>query len=221
MFTGLIEEIGRINRIEPQGNSARLHFSAPGIGSELTIGESIAVNGACLTVETCSALGFRAFASQETLGCTTLANAAIGQAVNLERALRMGDRLGGHQVSGHVDALGTLAALRPSDDGWILQINAPAAILSTSIPKGSISVDGISLTIVDLTAHFFTVAVIPETYKATILHRKQPGDKVNLESDLIGKYVSKMLGAYGGETRQASPPSSPHDLLFGSISNRK
>jgi riboflavin synthase len=129
--------------------------------------------------------------------------------VNLERALRLGDRLGGHLVAGHVDATGVLQALDPFEGGWILRVEAPREILEVSVPKGSITVDGVSLTLVELTEDAFTVSVIPETYRATALQYKRTGDRVNLESDLMGKYVARCLGAYGVNPETNGGPRAP------------
>ena len=216
MFTGLIEEVGRLGALTPlPGHAARLRIEAPGMAAGLRRGESVAVDGACLTVEDTDAGGFGAFASDETLARTTLGAAAPGRAVNLERALRLGDRLGGHLVAGHVDATGRFLALegRGGSEGWLLRVAAPKAILEVSVPKGSIAVDGISLTLVDVLADSFTVAVIPETYQATALRFRQAGESVNLESDLIGKYVARALGAYGGGTASRRPGTVLEMLL--------
>ncbi len=192
-------------------------IEAPGMAGELSVGESVAVDGACLTVEKRVDGGFVAFATGETLERTTLGGIrAAGRAVNLERALRLGDRLGGHLVMGHVDGVGELAGLEPRDEGWWLRVAAPAEILEVSVRKGSIAVDGVSLTLVDLTPSEFTVAVIPETYKATTMRLKEKGDPVNLESDMIGKYVARSLKAYQGSPPSGPGPGSPLDLLMGS-----
>lgn len=195
MFTGLIEQVGRIERIEPLLRTARLVISAPGIASRLTLGESVAVDGTCLTVETATSDAFTAFASEETLARTTLGAAAPGREANLERALRLGDRLGGHLVSGHVDATGALIAVEPVGEGFELRVSAPPEILEVSVPKGSITVDGISLTLVEIGADWFSVALIPHTLRHTALRTRKPGERLNLESDLLGKYVAKMLRA--------------------------
>lgn len=219
MFTGLIEEIGDIKRIERQGLSARLAISAPGMAVSLVVGESVCVDGACLTVEGTSGQEFTAFASEETLSRTTLGVARTGRRVNLERALRLGDRLGGHLVAGHVDATGVFLSLEPRSEGGWLKVRAPASILSVSVPKGSVTLDGISLTLVDVDREDFTVAVIPQTFRATTLHLRQPGDDVNLESDLIGKYVARAAGAYpkaGDADSTHAPSSSILDLLRSS-----
>ena len=196
MFTGLIEEIGRITRFERQGSAGRIAIAAPAIAAALAVGESIAVDGACLTAERIGGNEFTAFVSEETLARTNFRSAGVGRSVNLERALRVGDRLGGHMVAGHVDATGEFMALEPRDEGYILRVAAPAEILGVSVSKGSIAVDGISLTLVDVGPTDFTVAVIPQTVRATTLSARRPGELVNLETDMIGKYVAKALGAW-------------------------
>jgi riboflavin synthase len=209
MFTGLIEEIGRVGQVEKTGESTRLTVEAPAMAPALEVGESVAVEGACLTVERLTATGFVAFASPETLKRTTLSEVRAGRSVNLERALRLGDRLGGHLVAGHVDATGVLRGLEPFEGGWVLRVEAPREIIEVSVPKGSIAVDGISLTLVDLSEEGFTVSVIPETYRATTLRLKRVGDRVNLESDLMGKYVARCLGAYGVNLEKNAGTPSP------------
>ncbi|MFW6255566.1 MAG: riboflavin synthase [Candidatus Sumerlaeota bacterium] len=159
MFTGLIQEVGQIQSIQTSGDAARLRIGCT-MAPDLAIGESVAVNGACLTVEQKGADNFLAYASAETLTKTALDGLGSGKPVNLERALQLGDRLGGHLVAGHVDATGRFDSLREADEGYWLKIHAPDEILKLSVPKGSITVDGISLTIVDLTSEYFTVAVI-------------------------------------------------------------
>jgi riboflavin synthase len=196
VFTGLIETLGRLTRVAPLGRAARFAIQAPGLADRLQVGESVSVDGACLTVEKVEGGAFVAYASDETLAKTTLGEAHSGREVNLERSLALGDRLGGHLVAGHVDAMGRMTALEPREEGWLLRISAPPEILAVSVPKGSIAVDGISLTLVGVDADCFTVAVIPHTYESTTLRSRHPGDRVNLESDLIGKYVAKALAAY-------------------------
>lgn len=214
MFTGLIEEIGTIREILPGGESGRITVEAPKMAGELTVGESVAVDGVCLTVEVPTELGFTAFVTDETLSRTSLSGARPGRRVNLERAMRLGDRLGGHLVAGHVDAVGEMTGLEPRGEGWLLRVAAPADILRVSVPKGSVAVDGISLTLVDLTASEFTVAVIPETYRGTTLHLKQIGGPVNLESDMIGKMVYKHLGVYNERSTASRGAATPLELLM-------
>lgn len=202
MFTGIIEETGRVASLAPEGGSLRLFVACRGVAEGLRRGDSIAVDGCCLTVEGYQADGFSAFVSPETMRKTSLGERKPGDGVNLERAVALGDRLGGHMVSGHVDATGGFRSAKAHGDAWEIRIGAPPAIISQTIPKGSIAVDGISLTVVDLTEDEFSVWIIPETWERTTLHQRRVGQKVNLESDLIGKYVFRFL-----ETRYADNPA--------------
>jgi riboflavin synthase len=214
MFTGLIQEIGSIERIERLGDAAHIVVRAPGMASDLEVGESVAVNGTCLTVESHTDHDFRAFASEETLLRTTLSRLRPhADPVNLERALRVGERMGGHFVSGHVDATGEIAGLEPVSEGWILRVTAPRSILDVSVPKGSIAVDGISLTLMNIDKASFTVSVIPATFHATNLRAKRVGDGVNLESDLIGKHVAQALDAWWENKNKPASPGSILELL--------
>jgi len=189
MFTGLVESTGEIVRRAEQHLQIRPHRELSG----LQYGESIAVNGCCLTFERQLAgnvLEF--FTLQETLRRTNLSKVTV---VNLERALRVGDRLGGHLVSGHIDATGEVLGLKTLADGDIeLKISLDNELAPGLIPKGSVAIDGVSLTIVELTSSFFTVHLIPVTLKETALSARKNGDWVNLESDMIGKYVRRQLG---------------------------
>jgi riboflavin synthase len=221
MFTGLIEQVGRIERIEPLVRSVRLVISVGSMARQLVPGESVAVDGACLTVESATASTFLAFASEETLTRTTLQAKSEGHEVNIERALRLGDRLGGHIVQGHVDGTGEFLSLEPAgSEGFILRIGAPRDILDLSVVKGSIAVAGISLTIMELTDTGFSVAVIPQTVENTTLRSLKAGDPVNLETDVLGKYVAKLLQAQGllgksgaPEKKKSAIPGSVFDLL--------
>jgi len=206
VFTGLIEEIVTVERIKRPGGGARLAI-ATSLVAELSEGDSVAVDGTCLTVAAKSASGFEADVSAETLSRTTMGGWSSGTRVNLERAVRAGDRLGGHMVAGHVDATGTV--LRRTQRGGGRQaggttdsagsveiwIRADAQLPGGIVSKGSVAVDGISLTVSGLADGSFAVTLIPETLKRTTLGGKQPGSKVNLETDLIGKYVEHYLAA--------------------------
>lgn len=197
MFTGLIQQIGTLRDLRPRGAGVALSIEAKGFSSSLVCGESIAVDGCCLTVEDYSESGFTAFASPETLDRTTLRHRSAGDGVNLERALALGDRLGGHMVSGHVDGIGHFREARDQGDAWEVWIEAPAVVLHQSIPKGSIAVDGISLTIVRVAEDALSISVIPETWRRTTLSSRREGDPVNLETDMIGKYVRRALEQMG------------------------
>ncbi|MGF1571894.1 MAG: riboflavin synthase [Sumerlaeia bacterium] len=193
MFTGLIETVGRIEQVRPRNSGTEFHVSAPAFEGDFTLGESIACDGCCLTVEAFTGATFTLFASPETLRKTTFGHRKSGDLVNLERAMKLGDRLGGHLVSGHVDAQGTFVSARDLSESWEVKIKAPEVIMQQCIEKGSVAVDGISLTLVDVTAEGFSLWIIPETWKKTTLSARKPGDAVNLEADQIGKFVRKSL----------------------------
>lgn len=206
MFTGLIQHVGSLLELRPRGGGYELVIEAIGFIDRFLDGESIAVDGCCLTVESFSQDRFVAFASPETLQRTTLSDRKIGDALNLERALALGDRLGGHMVSGHVDGTGSLREARNLGESWEVWVNAPLDILDQCIRKGSIAIDGISLTIVEIDESGLSAAVIPETWERTTLSRRRPGQRVNLETDMIGKYVRRTLEQMGiaeGQTRLA------------------
>ena len=193
MFTGIVEELGTIVALEDQGDAVRLTVNGPLVTSDAGEGDSIAVNGCCLTVVTHHDGSFTADVMHETLAKTSLGAFEPGTRVNLERAVTPTTRLGGHIVQGHVDGTGTVVSRTPSEHWEIVEISVPADLERYLVAKGSITVDGISLTVVDVTADAFTVSLIPETLARTTLGFKQPGDVVNLEVDVIAKYVEKMV----------------------------
>jgi riboflavin synthase len=193
LFTGIIEEVGKVRSLRRQAEGAVLGIEARAVVSELNPGDSIAVNGACLTVTERRADGFSCDLSPETLHRTTLGDARRGMAVNLERPLSLGSRLGGHFVQGHVDGIGRLVSRAPGGDGWIATVEYPAELERYLVHKGSVAVDGISLTIAGLKGTAFTVAVIPFTLKMTNLGSLQAGRTVNLEVDILGKYVERFF----------------------------
>ncbi len=197
MFTGIIEELGRLKQKEgsPQGGSA-LVIGASLVLEGLKIGDSIAVNGICLTATEFTRETFTAYVMPETLRKTGLDALTPGSHLNLERALALGGRLGGHMVSGHVDGTGTLTWRRPEGNALILNFKAAPELMRYVIPKGSIAVDGVSLTVAFIDENGFSVSLIPHSADQTTLGRKKPGDLVNLETDLIGKYVEKLLQPY-------------------------
>lgn len=206
MFTGLVEDIGRVAAVAalPSGKGLRLTLSAALLREPLPLGASLAVDGVCLTIVAHEADAARASVEvgPETLSRTTLGAAAVGRDVNLERALRLSDRLGGHLVSGHVDAVGRVHRAAARGEALDISIAAPTAVLRYVVEKGSIAVDGISLTVNGVDDEGFSVSLIPHSQARTTLARKGPGAAVNLEADLIGKYVEKLLGprAAGGLT---------------------
>lgn len=193
MFTGLIEEVGFIHRVEREGKVAKLVIRAMDAIDGLAIGQSIAVDGTCLTVTAVEPSLFEVDLSEETMTRTTLGELRPEDAVNLERPCRPTDRLGGHIVTGHIDGVGAIIELRETGGMWWLSVSYPQALRLLFVEKGSIAVDGISLTIADLTSLSFGVAIIPYTYRHTTLGSKQVGRRVNLETDLLGKYVIRYL----------------------------
>jgi riboflavin synthase len=199
MFTGLIEATGQLRRVERKGPGAQLVIAAPAdMVAELVLGESVACDGACLTVTHAQGDLFTVDASAETLNRTTLGGLAIGGRLHLERAMRLGDRFGGHIVAGHVDATGTIAHRRPLGRSISMGINAPDSVHRYLVDKGSIAIDGVSLTVNTVTARGFDVVLIPHTQGVVHLADKPVGAAVNLEADIIGKYVERLLGGRSG-----------------------
>ena len=199
MFTGLIQEVGKIEKIEPRQGGIRLGISAR--LDPIRVGDSVSVSGVCLTVVSHSGNGFVVEVSPETLKTTTLSDARAGEPVNLEAALRVGDSLGGHLVSGHVDGTGVLSEIVPEGNAWRYRFRAPANVSRYIVEKGSITVDGISLTVAEIRGEEFGVSVIPHTAQITTLGKKKAGDRVNLEADMIAKYVEKFVRPDGKESR--------------------
>lgn len=193
MFTGIVEEMGAVISLEKTLAGIRMTILASTIMQDLKVGDSISVNGTCLTVVSKGEREFSVEVSPETLSVTTLGLLAAGAPVNLERAMKLNERIGGHLVAGHVDGVGTVRSRRQDGNAIVFAIEAPPEILRYCVVKGSITVDGISLTLNEVTERGFLVAVIPHTAKATTLGLKQINDTVNLESDLIGKYVERLL----------------------------
>ena len=193
MFTGIVEEVGRVARIERGAAGARLWISARTVLEGTKIGDSIATNGVCLTVTALDAQAFAADVMAETLRRSSLGQAKPGSRVNLERAMAADGRFGGHIVSGHIDGTGTVAGLRREDNAVWVTVKAAPALLRYIVEKGSIAIDGISLTVAHVDGQGFQVSIIPHTGAETTLLGKQPGDAVNLECDVIGKYVEKLL----------------------------
>jgi len=198
MFTGLIECEGIITRADRVSGGLLLEVYSPEIGRDMAIGDSIAVDGACLTVTKFIRGAFLADVSAETLDRTTLGSLRPGAKVNLERALRLSDRLGGHLVTGHVDAVGRLDLRQPAGKFTVYQFSAPAQVMDYVVEKGSVAVDGISLTVAKAAAGGFTVAVVPQTEQVTTLKDKPAGAPVNLEADVLAKYVKRYVGLYAG-----------------------
>ena len=195
MFTGIVEELGTVESITDQGDAVRLTVRGPLVTTDAKLGDSVAVNGCCLTVAERDGETFTADVMRETLAKTSLGAFEVGSRVNLERAVTPATRLGGHIVQGHVDGTGTLRSRTPSEHWEVVEISLPAELGRYLVPKGSITVDGISLTVVEAAAAHFTVSLIPETLARTTLGLKEPGDPVNLEVDVIAKYVEKLTGS--------------------------
>ncbi len=199
MFTGLIEETGRVANLILRGPTARLSIAADRVLEGTRIGDSIAINGCCLTVVSRSGDELEFDVGSETLGRTSLGTLQVGSRVNLERALRVGDRLGGHYVTGHVDGLGEVISIREEGDWRHVQFSAPPNLLRQMAPKGSIAVDGVSLTLVEANDRLFSVMLVPHTLAATTLVEFHVGRLVNLETDVLAKYVQRQLAGYQDE----------------------
>jgi len=193
MFTGIVEELGRVSAIESLADAVRLSVEGPVVTGDAGTGDSIAVNGVCLTVVSNEAGVFTADVMQQTLDHSSLGALEVGTRVNLERAVTPATRLGGHIVQGHVDGTGAILAREPSEHWERVTVSLPVDLNRYLVDKGSITVDGISLTVAEVGPESFTVSLIPETLARTTLGFKQPGDPVNLEVDVIAKYVEKMV----------------------------
>ncbi|MDP4145995.1 MAG: riboflavin synthase [Bacillota bacterium] len=193
MFTGLVEEIGQIKGMHKASNSMRLTISASNILKSVKLGDSIAVNGVCLTVTSFSSSEFTVDVMPETIRMSSLKELGVGSKVNLERAMALGDRFGGHIVSGHIDGTGTIEKIQEEEIAIWFTIKLPKELSRYIIHKGSIAVDGISLTCAEVGEDYFKVSIIPHTKDKTILSSKKAGDTVNLECDVIGKYVEKLF----------------------------
>ncbi len=199
MFTGLVEELGRVGSIDLSSDGAQISIQASLVTSDISNGDSIAVNGVCLTALQVTESSFVADVSPETLDRTTIGNLAVGSRVNLERALLPTTRLGGHIMQGHVDGHGTFLSAESQGDFWTVKIGFSDEFARYLVYKGSVAVEGISLTVAALNPNDFDIAVIPKTWEMTNLSTLQPGDAVNLEADIIAKYVERMMLSRGHE----------------------
>ena len=197
MFTGIVEELGEVVGVEQQTDAARLTIRGPLVVGDAKRGDSIAVNGVCLTVVDHDATSFTADVMAETLHRSSLSELRAGSPVNLERPVTLSARLGGHLVQGHVDGTGQILAREPAEHRELVRVCLPPALGRYVVEKGSITVDGVSLTVVEVTAGWFTVSLIPTTLDLTTLGSKGPGELVNLEVDIVAKYVEKLMGAQG------------------------
>jgi riboflavin synthase len=201
VFTGIVEELGEVTAVENLGDASRFRLRGPVVTEGAQHGDSIAVNGVCLTVVEHEGDEFTADVMAETLKRSSLGALDVGSRVNLERPTAVGSRLGGHIVQGHVDGTGQVLARTPSEHWEIVKVSLPADLARYVVEKGSITVDGISLTVVEAGSDYFTVSLIPTTLDLTTLGHKQPGDPVNLEVDVVAKYVERLLAGTQGAGR--------------------
>lgn len=208
MFTGIIEEVGRVQSLEAAQAGARIRIGAQKVLQGTKVGDSICVNGVCLTATSLGAGFFTADVMAETLRRSNLGNLSSGSEVNLERAMSAEGRFGGHIVSGHIDGTGTIARTEREGNAVWVYVSAAPEILSLIVQKGSIAIDGISLTVAKVDQKQFAVSIIPHTGEETTLLSKKPGDLVNLENDIVGKYVQKLMGLGGGSLGLANDPST-------------
>lgn len=203
MFTGIVEELGEVTAVENLGDASRFRLRGPVVTEGAKHGDSIAVNGVCLTVVDLGEQDFTADVMAETLDRSSLGALKVGSPVNLERPMAVGGRLGGHIVQGHVDGTGRVVERKVSENWEIVKISLPAELTRYVVEKGSVTVDGVSLTVVDAGPDYFTISLIPTTLALTTLGHKEPGDPVNLEVDVIAKYVERLLG------HRAQEPEEP------------
>ena len=213
MFTGIIQGTGQVASAERGGRETRFTLRPAFPLRDYALGESIAVNGVCLTVETFGKGWFTAYASAETMSVTNLGALGVSSTVNLERALAMGDRLGGHIVSGHVDCLAEVLAVRQAGESRIYRLGFPPEFGAQVIPKGSVALDGISLTVNDCGHDYLEVNIIPATQRETTISGWSPGRQVNMETDVIGKYVQRMLTPWTGGPARPEPSKITPDFL--------
>jgi riboflavin synthase len=197
MFTGIVRELGRVVSVDGGSGGRVLVVEAPGTAARLGVGDSISVNGCCLTAESVEGARISMHAVPETLARSTLGRLSAGDAVNLEPAVRAGDALGGHYVQGHVDAVGRVQSVEAEGDGLRVFVEAPEDVLRYCVQKGSVAVDGVSLTVAELGSEEFAVALVPHTLEATTLSALAPGQEVNLEVDVLAKYVERLLEPRG------------------------
>lgn len=199
MFTGIVEEIGEVREVRGSAQGAEADIACRRVREGLAEGDSVAVNGVCLTASRLTPAGFVAHIMPETFRRTNLAALSPGEGVNLERALASGGRLGGHLVTGHVDGVGRVRGLRPEGTAVVVTVTAPPEVLRYLVPRGSVAVDGVSLTVVEVEEDAFRVSLIPHTLSRTVLGRRRPGDLVNLEADILARYVERLLSWRGEE----------------------
>jgi riboflavin synthase len=193
MFTGIVEELGSVVAVEEQPDAKRITFAGPLVTSDVHRGDSIAVNGACLTAVEIASGTFTADVMHETLRLTALGSLSVGSPVNLERAMNAATRFGGHMVLGHVDGVGTIVSRKPSENWEWVTIEIPTSLMKYVVMKGSITIDGISLTVNEVTSSTVSFSLIPETLRLTTLGQKQAGDPVNVEVDIMAKHIEKLI----------------------------
>ena len=196
MFTGIVEAVGKIAALDSGRDSMRITVSSGRVAEDVAIGDSVAVSGVCLTVVEIAAPQLTFEAVYETLRRTTLGQRHVGDLVNLERALKADGRFGGHIVQGHIDGTGRIASIRPVGDSWFVYVEASQELLRYVVNKGSVCVDGISLTVMDADDKAFSLSIIPHTWENTTLKDRRAGDSVNIETDIVGKYVEKLMGGW-------------------------
>ena len=215
MFTGIIESLGKVANLERLGESVRLTVSAGSIAEDVRVGDSVAINGVCLTVTSAQGPQVTFDVVHETMRKTSLGGLQIGSSVNLERALSASGRLDGHIVQGHVDGTGRIASIRPVGNSWYVYVDAAPELMRYIVTKGSVAVDGISLTVAESADRTFALSIIPHTWENTTLHDRRAGDTVNIETDIIGKYVEKLLGGHiaGIDREQPTKSGVSMDLL--------
>lgn len=209
MFTGIVEEVGSVRRMPPRGQAGKIVIACRTVLEGTRIGDSIATNGVCLTVTAMGADEFSADVMPHTLSTSNLGELAPGSPVDLERAMPANGRFGGHIVSGHIDGVGTIVQRRAEENAVRVRIRTEPRIAALVVPQGSIAIDGISLTVASVQGNEFEVSIIPHTGAQTVLLGKRPGDTVNLENDMLGKYVQKLLGVTVGGTPAADAPATP------------
>lgn len=216
MFTGIVEEVGSVRRMPPRGQAGKIVIACHAVLEGTRIGDSIATNGVCLTVTALGDGEFSADVMPQTLHASNLGELTPGSPVDLERAMPADGRFGGHIVSGHIDGVGTITQRRPEGNAVRVRIRTEGRIAALVVPQGSIAIDGISLTVASVQGNEFEVSIIPHTGAQTVLLGKQPGATVNLENDMLGKYVQRLLGsAAGGVPATAAQADSPTDRLSG------
>ncbi len=215
MFTGLIETQGIVTRVDRVGGGAQMEIYAPEFGRDMALGDSVAVDGACLTIANFARGAFVADVSDETLTKTTLGAARQGTKVNLERALRLSDRLGGHMVTGHIEGMGRLLLRHPAGNSTVYQFQVPPSLMEYIVAKGSVAIDGISLTVAQIRGESFAAAVVPHTEEVTTLKDKAIGSAVNVEVDVMAKYVKRFVDLYSstGDSPAAESRRGLGDML--------